>query len=197
MDSTSSADSEKPRTTSARVAAPLASVPVQWVMPPASPARPSVISGYPWFEVSGRETLLALPGLYLVPGKIEGAMGVLRELIQAMEDGLVPNRLPDAGGLLHWIDAREHGLTLGQMADAFTGSAEFEARYGGLTNQGFVERLYLNALDRPGEGDGLAHWTDALDAGALSRAEVVAGFAFSNEMTAKLTSLAADAIALV
>lgn len=61
-------------------------------------AKPGVIAGYPWFEVSGRDTLMALPGLYLVTGKLEGAKRVLRELILAMEDGLVPNRLPDAGG---------------------------------------------------------------------------------------------------
>ena len=109
----------------------------------------------------------------------------------------VLDRLPDAGGLLYWIDVREHGLTLPQMADAFTGSAEFGARYGALSNEGFVEQLYLNSLDRPGEGEGLAHWIGALDAGALSRAEVVAGFAFSLEMTTKLTPLAADGVVFV
>jgi hypothetical protein len=60
-----------------------------------------------------------------------------------------------------------------------------------------VERLYLNALDRAGEAEGIAHWTRGLDAGALSRADVVAGFAFSLEMTAKLTPLAADGVVFV
>jgi hypothetical protein len=109
----------------------------------------------------------------------------------------VLDRLPDAGGLGHWIDVREQGLTLRQMADAFTGSAEFEARYGALSNEGFVEQLYRNSLDRPGEAEGIAHWTGGLDAGALSRADVVAGFAFSLEMTAKLTPLAADGVVFV
>jgi hypothetical protein len=109
----------------------------------------------------------------------------------------VLDRLPDAGGLLYWIDVREQGLTLQQMADAFTGSAEFEARYGALSDAGFVEQLYLNALDRPGEAEGIAHWTGALDAGALSRADVVAGFALSLEMTAKLTPLAVDGVVFV
>lgn len=61
-------------------------------------ARPGVVAGYPWFEGGGRDALIALPGLYLVPRKIEGAIRVVRELIHAMQDGLVPNRLPDAGG---------------------------------------------------------------------------------------------------
>jgi hypothetical protein len=83
------------------------------------------------------------------------------------------------------------------MAGAFTGSAEFEARYGALPNRGFVERLYLNALDRPGDAEGIAYWTRALDTGAAPRSEVVAGFAFSDEMTAKLTPLVAEGAAFV
>jgi predicted glycogen debranching enzyme len=57
--------------------------------------RPGVIAGYPWFEVWGRDALLSLPGLYLVPGRREAALRVLRELLGAMVDGLVPGRLPE------------------------------------------------------------------------------------------------------
>ena len=109
----------------------------------------------------------------------------------------VLDRPPDAGGLAHWVHARGQGVTPGRMADTLIGSAEFEARYGALTNEGFVERLYLNAFYRPVEAEGLARWTGALDAGALSRAGVVAGFAFSPEMTTKLTPVAADGIVFV
>ncbi len=123
---------------------------------------------------------------------IRGAAPAAADVMRFYETVL--DRLPDAGGLGFWIDAREHGLTLQHMADAFTGSAEFQARYGALSNQGFVERLYLNALDRAGEAEGVAHWTGALDAGALPRAGVVMGFAFSHEMTAKLAPLVADGI---
>jgi predicted glycogen debranching enzyme len=38
---------------------------------------------------------VALPGLYLVPGQRDGALRILRELIGKMQDGLVPNRLPE------------------------------------------------------------------------------------------------------
>lgn len=57
--------------------------------------RPGVIAGYPWFEVWGRDALAALPGLYLVPGRHDGALRVLRELTSSMVDGLVPSRLPE------------------------------------------------------------------------------------------------------
>lgn len=58
---------------------------------------PGVVAGYPWFEVWGRDSLISLPGLYLVPGRIEEARRVLRSLVAYMADGLVPNRVPDAG----------------------------------------------------------------------------------------------------
>jgi predicted glycogen debranching enzyme len=54
--------------------------------------HPAIIAGYPWFDAGGRDTLLALPGLYLVPRKHDAAMRILRELIASMVDGLVPNR---------------------------------------------------------------------------------------------------------
>jgi predicted glycogen debranching enzyme len=60
--------------------------------------RPAVIAGYPWFGVWNRDTLLALPGLYLVPKKIDAAMRILRALSASMRDGLIPNRVSGAGG---------------------------------------------------------------------------------------------------
>ena len=107
------------------------------------------------------------------------------------------DRLPDADGLSFWIGARHGGLTPSQMAEAFTGSAEFAARYGAPSNEGFVERLYLNALDRPADAEGLAHWADCLDSGDLSRAEVARCFAYSLEMTTKLMPYAEDGCVFV
>ncbi|PZW50324.1 hemolysin type calcium-binding protein [Humitalea rosea] len=101
----------------------------------------------------------------------------------------VLDRLPDAGGAAYWIQLRHGGLSLANMGAAFTGSAEFESRYGALSNSGFVEQLYLNALDRAGDSGGIAYWTAELDHGALSRAGVADSFAFSAEMTAKVEPL--------
>ena len=49
--------------------------------------HPAIIAGYPWFEVWGRDTLIALPGLYLVTKKTDSALRILRELIGHMQDG--------------------------------------------------------------------------------------------------------------
>lgn len=58
---------------------------------------PGVIAGYPWFELRGRSTLIALAGLYLIGGRVEQAKQVLLVLAKHMRDGLVPSRLPDDG----------------------------------------------------------------------------------------------------
>jgi predicted glycogen debranching enzyme len=67
--------------------------------------RPSIIAGYPWFEVWGRDTLIALPGLYLVQNDFDGAIRILRQVIRVMRDGLVPNRVPDEGGAAEFNSA--------------------------------------------------------------------------------------------
>jgi len=59
--------------------------------------QPSIVAGYPWFEVWGRDTLISLPGLLLVHHDVVGARDVLSTMIQHMQDGLVSNRIPDEG----------------------------------------------------------------------------------------------------
>ena len=75
---------------------------------------------------------------------------------------------------------------------SLAGSAEFTARYGGLSNREFVSQLYQNALDRPGDAGGVGFWTRALDSGGASRGGVVSAFANSAEMTAKVLPLVSN-----
>ena len=49
-----------------------------------------------------------------------------------------------------------------------------------LSDQAFVEQLYMNVLDREGDSSGVDYWTDALDNG-VSRADVLVGFSESGE----------------
>jgi serralysin len=107
------------------------------------------------------------------------------------------DRLPDAGGLVHWTDARRAGLATREMETAFVGSGEFGAKYGATTNAGFVDLLYQNVFGRAADADGLAFWSGGLDAGRFTRAEVVHGLAFSDEMTAKILPHVSDGIAFV
>ncbi len=57
----------------------------------------SIIAGYPWFGDWGRDTMIALPGLTLVTGRPRIAASILRTFAQFVDQGMLPNRFPDAG----------------------------------------------------------------------------------------------------
>ena len=57
----------------------------------------SVIAGYPWFSDWGRDTMIALPGLTLVTGRYDDARNILRAFAGSIDQGMLPNRFPDAG----------------------------------------------------------------------------------------------------
>ena len=57
----------------------------------------SVIAGYPWFGDWGRDTMIALPGLTLVTGRAEVARQILLTFARFVDQGMLPNRFPDAG----------------------------------------------------------------------------------------------------
>jgi predicted glycogen debranching enzyme len=56
---------------------------------------PTVIAGYPWFTDWGRDTMIALPGLYLARGRLDEARDVIRGFLSHARAGLIPNRFPD------------------------------------------------------------------------------------------------------
>lgn len=57
----------------------------------------TVIAGYHWFGDWGRDTMIALPGLTLVTGRVEVAQSLLLTFAQHVDRGMLPNRFPDAG----------------------------------------------------------------------------------------------------
>ena len=91
------------------------------------------------------------------------------------------DRAPDAGGLAFWNNAAHTGFGLRDLANFFIAAPEFAATYGEPTERGFVEALYRNVLDRPGEAEGVSFWTNALSSGLADRPQVVVGFSESAE----------------
>ena len=57
----------------------------------------TIIAGYHWFSDWGRDTMIALPGLTLVTGRGEVAKSILAEFARHVDQGMLPNRFPDAG----------------------------------------------------------------------------------------------------
>ncbi len=70
----------------------------QFIVYRASIAGPTAIAGYHWFNDWGRDTLIALPGLAIVPQRFEIAKGLLRTFGSYCHQGLIPNAFPDADG---------------------------------------------------------------------------------------------------
>lgn len=104
----------------------------------------------------------------------------------------VLQREPDQAGLDIWVDRIEGQLsTLKDVANGFLNSAEFQAKTGHLSNADYVEFLYLNALGRPSDAAGKAHWVGQLESGAADRADLLIGFSESQEHRNLTADLAA------
>lgn len=57
----------------------------------------TVIAGYHWFCDWGRDTMIALPGLTLTTKRYDLARSILLEFAEHVNQGMLPNRFPDAG----------------------------------------------------------------------------------------------------
>ncbi|WP_427160417.1 amylo-alpha-1,6-glucosidase [Aliinostoc sp. HNIBRCY26] len=64
---------------------------------PEEPNGKTIIAGYHWFSDWGRDTMISLPGLTISTGRIEIARSILRTFAKYVNQGMLPNRFPDAG----------------------------------------------------------------------------------------------------
>lgn len=88
-------------------------------------------------------------------------------------------RFLDYEGINYYTGQREDGRPLGAIADEFAGSREFEMRYGNLDNAEFVARILANVLGSASQADVRAYWTAELDAGRMTRGQVIVDLAES------------------
>ncbi len=67
----------------------------------------TVIAGYPWFADWGRDTMIALPGLLLVPRRFDDAFACLAAFASHVSEGMIPNRFDDDTNEPHYntVDA--------------------------------------------------------------------------------------------
>jgi predicted glycogen debranching enzyme len=67
----------------------------------------TIIAGYPWFTDWGRDTMISLEGLCLLPGRHREARGILRTFAGYARDGLLPNLFPEGAqeGVYNTADA--------------------------------------------------------------------------------------------
>lgn len=89
------------------------------------PQGKSVIAGYPWFTDWGRDTMIALRGIFLVRRQFQEAREVLQAFAKHMRDGLIPNRFPDYGEEPEYNTA-DATLWFAWMADCYRLEADDE-----------------------------------------------------------------------
>jgi hypothetical protein len=81
------------------------------------------------------------------------------------------------------------------MASGFTNSAEFISLYGANnSNDDYLNLLYNNVLDRDGDPGGHAFWLGHLDAGSVTREQLLIDFSESRENKANVIDLIANGI---
>ncbi|AVH69455.1 amylo-alpha-1,6-glucosidase [Nostoc sp. 'Lobaria pulmonaria (5183) cyanobiont'] len=148
----------------------------QFIVYRASIAGPTVIAGYHWFNDWGRDTLIALPGLALVPQRFDLAKAVLRTFGHYCRHGLIANAFPDLNGepIYNSIDAALWWIeTLGLYLEA-TQDWDFLAEQFPVVQQiykAFVGGTHFNI--QVDATDGLVSW-DARGV-ALTWMDVVIG----------------------
>jgi predicted glycogen debranching enzyme len=133
----------------------------------------SVIAGYHWFSDWGRDTMIALPGLTLPTGRFDIARSILRTFAQHVDQGMLPNRFPDAGETPEYntVDATLWFFEAVRAYHAYTGDLAFvhQELYPVLTDiinwhvRGTRYRIKLDAagLLNSGEPGVQLTWMDA------------------------------------
>ena len=93
------------------------------------------------------------------------------------------SRFPDNNGLKYWIKQYSEGLDNHEIVSkSFLGSNEFINKYGSdLTNEAFVEKLYINVLGRTYDQEGYNYWTGNLNNNVEERWSVLWNISQSNE----------------
>ena len=87
----------------------------------------TVIAGYHWFSDWGRDTMIALPGLTLPTGKHDVAKSILKTFAKHVDQGMLPNRFPDAGETPEYntVDATLWFFEAARAYLAYSGDLDF------------------------------------------------------------------------
>lgn len=94
-------------------------------------------------------------------------------------------RVPDADGLVYWIEQMKAGQTINQIAESFYNAGLLFSNVTGfdanMSNADFVNVIYKNVLGRTdgADAEGLAYWTGKLADGSASKGTLVTNILFS------------------
>jgi S-layer protein len=84
-------------------------------------------------------------------------------------------RAPDAEGLGYWVGLMGQGQSFTQVANTMYGTSPARAYFPSyFSNADVISSFYTNVLGRPGDADGLAFWTNRLNATGATPGSVIA-----------------------
>src|SRR6185369_10198066 len=136
-------------------------------------SQKTIIAGYHWFSDWGRDTMISLPGLTLPTGKHDVARSILSTFARHVDQGMLPNRFPDAGETPEYntVDATLWFFEAVRAYLAYTGDLTFvqEELYSVLTDiivwhvrgTRFGIKLDASGLLSSGEAGVQLTWMDA------------------------------------
>lgn len=84
-------------------------------------------------------------------------------------------RAPDGDGLGFWVQLRDQGQTMAQLANTMYATTPARTYFPSfLTNTEIISAFYTNVLGRTADADGLAFWTGKLNAAGATPGSVIA-----------------------
>jgi subtilisin family serine protease len=122
---------------------------------------------------------------------VDGDAGGVYRLYQAAF-----GRAPDEGGLGFWLNAKDGGMSLVDIARQFMASKEATDLYGASpSNDALVNSVYQNVLHRAADQGGHDFWVGTMNQGVNNAATLVAAFANSPENVANLVGVIGNGFA--
>lgn len=82
------------------------------------------------------------------------------------------NRSADSAGIDYWETQIDNGYSVTTLANAFLVSDEFQSQWGQLSNSAYVDLVFRNAYGRDASQSEEAYWTNLLNSGSMSKAQV-------------------------
>ena len=101
-------------------------------------------------------------------------MAVTREQVAELYVAFF-DRAPDSAGLDYWVDS---GLPIEDISASFFDQDETKATYPEtMTEAEFVDTIYVNMFNHNADPDGLTYWTNELETGSITRANMILAIA--------------------